>query len=64
MKSQEVSKSGAFGLAGEQAVAAGHGLPRLSGLIWFCDGVEWCGGGFRGEVVQRTAGRPDARAGC
>lgn len=64
MKSQEGSKSWAFGLVGGQAVAVGHGLERLSGLIWFWEGVEQRGGGFRGELAQRGDGCPDARAGC
>ncbi len=51
MKRQEVSKRWAFWLAGREAVAVGHGLRRLSGLIWFWDGVEQCGGGFRGELA-------------
>jgi hypothetical protein len=56
MKRQEVSKRWAFGLAGGEAVAVGQGLQRLSGLIWFWDGVEQCGGGFGGELAQGGGG--------
>jgi hypothetical protein len=35
---------------------SGDGLQRLSGLIWFWDGVEQLGGGFRGELAQGGGG--------
>jgi len=58
MKREEESKSWAFGLVGGEAVLVGQGLRRLSGLIWFWDGVEQWGGGFRGELAQGGGGGP------